>query len=273
MATLSVKDADLHYIQEGCGPDIVWIPGGDEVAEAWDHQFAAFSGSFRNTSYDPRGAGKTICHTLPPWTIEDHATDCAALVRAMCNPPVIMTGLSMGSLITLQFAIDYPELVRLAIPMGTGAVATGFAREWMIAEVAFRRAGGKLPPDFAVSHYAAFSYPSEVLGNDELWAKIKERVGSNYGERDGDLLAAQWQACIDFDVVDRLPGCDVPIHVIGFSEDCQAPALMGKRAAALAGNGHFHLLQGLGHVSCELHKPEIVNAKIKEIIELEGIAV
>jgi hypothetical protein len=46
------------------------------------------------------------------------------------------------------------------------------------------------------------------------------------------------------------------MHVIAFSEDCQAPAPLGRRVAELAGNGHFHLLQGLGHVSCEVHKPE-----------------
>jgi pimeloyl-ACP methyl ester carboxylesterase len=266
MPTLSLQDVDLHYIQAGTGLDIVWIPGGDEVADAWDQQFAQFSGSFRNTSFDPRGAGKTTCHTRPPWTIADFAADCAALVRAKCEPPVIMIGLSMGSLIALQFAIDYPDLVRLAIPMGTFARATGFSLDWMTAEVNFRRAGGQLPSDFAVTHYAAFSYPSEVLGNDELWKKIRDRVGGNYGHRDGELLAAQWQACIDFDVVDQLPHCHVPIEVIGFSEDCQAPSPMGRRVAELAPNAEFHLLQGLGHVSCEVHRPEVVNNKIREII-------
>jgi 3-oxoadipate enol-lactonase len=272
MATLSLKDAELRFIQDGNGPDIVWIPGGDEVAEAWDQQFAEFRSSFRNTSFDPRGAGKTICHTRPPWTIADYAADCAELVKAKCKPPVIMIGLSMGSLITLQFAIDYPELVRLAIPMGTAAKATGFSRDWMIAEVKFRRAGGQLPPDFAVTHYAAFSYPSEVLGNDELWTKIRDRVGVNYGHRDGELLVAQWQACIDFDVVDQLPTCHVPIEVIGFGEDCQCPAPMGRRVAALAPNANFQLLPGLGHVSCEVHKPEVVNNKIREIISRHGMA-
>jgi 3-oxoadipate enol-lactonase len=270
MAVLAIKDVDLHFIQDGNGPDVVWIPGGDEVAEAWDHQFATFRGCFRNTSFDPRGAGRTLCHTRPPWTIADYASDCAALIAAKCRPPVIVVGLSMGSFIALQMAIDYPELVRLAIPMGTAAKATGFSRDWMIAEVKFRRAGGTLPADFAVTHYAAFSYPAEVLGNDELWLKIRDRVGGNYGHRDGEMLVAQWQACIDFDVVDRLPKCEVPIHVIGFDQDCQAPAPMGKRAAELAGNGHFHLLQGLGHVSCEVHKPDVVNAKIREIISLHA---
>src|ERR1700730_17529790 len=133
MAILPLKAVDLRYIQEGSGPDIVWIPGGDEVADAWDQQFAEFRGSFHNTSFDPRGAGQTVCRTPPPWTIADFAADCAALVREKCKPPVIMIGLSMGSLITLQFAIDYPELVRLAIPMGASAKATGFSRDWVIA--------------------------------------------------------------------------------------------------------------------------------------------
>lgn len=234
MSTLALEDCDLRFIQSGDGPDIVRIPGGDEVAESWDAQFAALGTAFRNTSLDPRGAGKTLCHSSPPWTIADYAADCAALINSQCKPPVILIGLSMGSLITLQVPLDYPELVRLAIPMGTLATATGFCRDWMIAEVNFRRAGGKLPAEFAVAHYTAFSYPSEVLGNDELWGRIRDRVRANYGERDGELLAAQWQACIDFDVVNRLPDCKVPIEVIGFEQDCQAPPALGKRVAELA---------------------------------------
>jgi pimeloyl-ACP methyl ester carboxylesterase len=270
MATLSLKDVDIRYIQQGAGPDIVWVPGGDEVAEAWDHQFAAFP-QFRNTSFDPRGAGQTVCRAPLPWTIPDFAADCAELIKAVCKPPVILIGLSMGANIVEQVAVDYPDLVRLAIPMGTCAEATGFCRDWMIAEVNFRKAGGQLPPDFAVFHYAAFSYPSEVLGNEELWTKIRRRIEANYGHRDNDFLIAQWQACIDFNVVDKLPGCNVPMHVIAFSEDCQAPAPLGRRVAELAGNGHFHLLQGLGHVSCEVHKPEVVNAEIRGIIDSEGL--
>jgi pimeloyl-ACP methyl ester carboxylesterase len=272
MALLPLNDVDLRYIQDGAGPDIVWVPGGDEVAEAWDQQFAAFRDSFRNTSFDPRGAGQTRCRIPPPWAIADFAADCAALIRAVCKPPVILVGLSMGSKITLQVALDYPELVRLAIPMGTSAKATGFSRDWMMSEVAFRRAGGRMPADFAATHYAAFSYPSEVLGNDELWEKIKNRVGGNYGERDGEMLIAQWQACIDFDIVDQLPHCRVPIHAIGFDQDLQTPPPLVKRMASLAGNGHFHLLPGLGHVSCEVHKPDVVNAKLREIISLEAAA-
>lgn len=271
MSFLSLQDAELWYVQSGAGPDIVWVPGGDNVAEDWADQVSFFGSGFRNTAFDPRGAGKTVSRRDPPWSIEDMARDCAELIRAVCKPPVYVVGLSMGSFVTLQMAVSYPELVRGAIAMGTAARPTGFCREWMTAEVEFRRAGGRLSPDFAVHHYGAFMYPSEVLGDDALWARLKPFVARSYGEREGQFLAAQWQACIDFDVTEQLPHCSVPIHVIGFSQDMQAPPTLGKRAAALAGDGHFHLLEGLGHLSLVGHRPEVVNGRILEIIHsIEG---
>ena len=176
MAFLELPDAKLWYLQEGRGPDIVWIPGGDNVAEDWDHQVRSFAGQFRNTAFDPRGAGRTESRRPPPWSIADMAADCAGLIRTVCQPPVTVVGLSMGSLVTLQLALDFPELVRCAIPMGTEAKPTGFARDWMIAEVEFRRSGGRLSPDFAVHHYGAFMYPSEVLGDEELWYALRPFV-------------------------------------------------------------------------------------------------
>jgi pimeloyl-ACP methyl ester carboxylesterase len=81
------------------------------------------------------------------------------------------------------------------------------------------------------------------------------------------FLAAQWQACIDYDATERLPQCQVPIHVIAFSEDMQTPVPHGRRVAKLAPKGHFHLLDGLGHVSMAGHRAEEVNNCIRQIIE------
>jgi 3-oxoadipate enol-lactonase len=267
VAFLDLPDAKLWYVQQGNGPDIVWIPGGDNVAEDWGGQFEALSDRFRNIAFDPRGAGRTESRRDPPWSIADMAADCAALIRAVCKPPVVVAGLSMGSMVALQVALDYPELVRCAIPMGTCAKSTGFLRDWMIAEVEFRKAGGRLSPEFAIHHYGAFMYPSAVLGDEKLWNEVRPFVARSYGEREGGFLAAQWQACIDFDVADRLPACQVPIHVIAFSQDMQTPASHGKLVAELAPKGHFHLLEGLGHVSLAGHRPSDVNRRIGEIID------
>ena len=270
MPFLNTPEAKLFYIQNGAGPDIVWIPGGDSVATDWEEQFRAFEGQYRNTSFDPRGAGQTVSHREPPWLIENFAEDCAALIRAVCRPPVVLVGLSMGSLIVIQLALDHPELVRTAIAMGVSGRAEGFLMDWLKAEVEFRRQGGRLSRDFAICHYASFMYPPAVLNDPGLWAQVKPIVDRSYGERDGDALAAQWQACIEFDATDRLPTCTVPLHVIAFSEDLQAPPEQGRRVAELAPDGHFHLLDGLGHMSLAGHQPSQVIACIRQILGTQG---
>jgi len=268
MPTLCCDGANLHYSQTGSGKDIVWVPGGDNIGTDWHYQTDAFDGAFRNTTHDPRGAGRTEALVGPPWSISDMAADCAQLIEAVCEPPVILVGLSMGALITQQVAIDYPNLLRCAVPMGTatgGGEGANYFNDWMVAEVEYRRGGDHLRGDMAVGHYSILMYPPEALADDDLWPEIKEFVYASYGDRDPDMLVAQWQACIDYNVRDRLPDCLVPMHVFGFSHDLQAPWPYCKEVADRAGNGHFHFFEGLGHLSLVGHRHEQVNAKLAEI--------
>jgi pimeloyl-ACP methyl ester carboxylesterase len=267
---LRVAEAALAYEQTGAGPDVVWLAAGDNPGSNWRrYQTPAFEPGFRNTTYDARGVGATRSVTRPPWSIPDHAADLASLIEACCAPPVFLVGLSMGSLIAVQLAHDRPELVRCAIVMGTCVRKTGFIREWEEAEIALRRAGRELPAAFATAHYAMQYYPAAALGDDALWERIKPFVESDFAARDGELLAAQWQACLDFDSSELLPRCRAPIHAVAFSEDVQTPPVRVREVAELAADGHFHLLEGLGHGSAFGHRPDDVNACVRAIIERE----
>ncbi|HEX5192800.1 MAG TPA: alpha/beta hydrolase [Solirubrobacteraceae bacterium] len=264
---LELEGATIAYRQSGAGPDIVWLAAGDNPGDNWRyHQTPAFDDAYRSTTYDARGVGATTSATDPPWPIEEHAADLAALIEAVCDPPVFLVGLSMGSLIAVQIAHDRPELVRAALVMGTCVRKTGFIRDWEQAEIDFRREGGTLPPMFATAHYAMQYFPADALGDDETWERIKPLVSAGFADRDGAMLAAQWQACLDYDSGPLLPHIDVPIHAIAFSEDVQTPPQRVREVAALAANGHFHLLQGLGHGSAFGHRPDVVNDRLRAII-------
>jgi pimeloyl-ACP methyl ester carboxylesterase len=187
-----VDGATLFYEQTGAGPDIVWLAAGDHPGSNWRRfQTPAFEPGFRNTTYDARGVGATAADDAPPWPIETHARDCAALIEAVCAPPVFLVGLSMGSLIATELACTRRDLVRAALVMGTCVRKTGFIREWEEAEIALHRDGAGLPGDFATAHYAMLYYPAEVLGDDELWARIRPLVAQDFAARDGRMLAAQ----------------------------------------------------------------------------------
>lgn len=270
---LSLPDATLAYEQSGDGPDIVWLAAGDNPGSNWRRfQTPAFEPGYRNTTYDARGVGATRSDSPPPWDITVHAEDLAAVIDAVCEPPVTLVGLSMGSLIAVQLAHDRPDLVQRAIVMGTCVRKTGFIREWEEAEIALRRAGYTLPRAFATAHYAMQYYPAEVLGDDRLWEQIKPFVAADFAERDGAMLAAQWQACLDYDSSELLPAIQAPVHAVAFSEDVQTPPQRVREVAALAANGHFHLLPGLGHGSAFGHRPGDVNRCIRTIIETAAAA-
>ncbi len=264
--TIDADGTIVHYIQDGDGPDIVWVPAGDQECDVYHAQFEAFRDRYRCTCFDPRGAGATVPATDPPWAIPDFAADCAELIRQVCRPPVVLVGLSLGALITQEVALQFPELLRVAIPMGTMARKTGFAVEWERAEIDLASKGIALPSEFSVIHYGILSYPAEVLGDDDLWARVRPFVSSAYGQRDPRMLAAQWQACLEYDSLERLPACQVPMHVIAFDQDLQTPPSRGRVVANAAKDGHFHLLEGLGHFSVFGHRPDVVSECIREIL-------
>lgn len=268
MPKLKLDDVTLHYDQSGAGPDLVWLAAGDHPGANWRRwQVPAFEPGWRNTTYDARGVGATVSSSDPPWPIEAHAADLALLIEAVCSPPVALAGLSMGSLIAVQLAHDRPDLVSCAAVMGTCVKKTGFIWEWEESEIRLARSGPALPSDFATAHYALLYYPAEVLGDDRLWAELRAFIADDFGDRDPQMLAAQWQACLEYDSSAILPRTTVPIHAIAFSQDVQTPPQRVREVASLAANGHFHLLEGLGHGSAFGHRPDEVNACIRSIVE------
>ena len=262
---LTADGVTMRVVIEGSGPDVVFIPGGDQTAEAYSQQFARLRNDFRCISYDPRGAGETLSPPAP-WTMNDYAVDCAAVIDAFCSGHAVVTGLSLGGLVTQQVAIDFPGKVSLAIPMGTSAYIDGFTRDWMQAEIDLRKDGVVLPDYFLAPHYAVYAFPAKALHEPTLWEELKESYTTRFANRAPQDLIDQWEACLEFDCREGLKTCPVPFHVISFSEDVQTAPAMCKVVADLAMNGHFYEIEGLGHVSMTRHRPDVVAHKLREII-------
>jgi pimeloyl-ACP methyl ester carboxylesterase len=143
----------------------------------------------------------------------------------------------------------------------------GWCWDYQEAEIEFRRAGGRLDGMMGVTHYAAMLYPARVLGDPELWPRIREEFTDwmDSGENEASLIP-QWEMCLRFDQTDQLPTCQVPIHVIAGAEDVQAPPQDAKVVADLAPNGTYRLIDGMGHCSIYGHLHDTLNPMIEELI-------
>lgn len=265
---LTANGVTMRVVVAREGPDIVFVPGGDQTAEGYSQQFARLSDTYRCISYDPRGAGKTTAPP-PPRSIADYAADCAAVIDAFVAGKAVVCGLSLGGLVTQQTAIDFPDKVRLAIPMGTSAYIDGFTRDWVQAEINLRKDGVTLSDYFRAPHFAVYAFPASALHDPELWEQVKEAYTIRFRDRAAQDTIDQWEACLDFGWRAELKTCSVPMHVIAFSEDVQTAPVMCKAVSDLAPKGVYHEIPGLGHVSMTRHKPEIVAAKIRGILASE----
>ncbi len=118
--------------------------------------------------------------------------------------------------------------------MGTGAWSTGWGWDYQEAEIDFRRAGGNLGGMMGVAHYAAMLYPARALGDRELWPKLKALMleWMESGENETSLVP-QWDASLRYDQRAALPSVRVPVHVLAFAEDVQAPPQDGEEVARL----------------------------------------
>lgn len=267
---LTANGVTMRVVVQGEGPAVVFVPGGDQTADAYSQQFERLSDSYRCISFDPRGAGRTSSPS-PPWSMADYAADCAAVIDAFAQGQAVVCGLSLGGLVTQQTAIDFPDKVRLAIPMGTSAYIDGFTRDWMQAEIDLRKDGVKLPDYFLAPHYAVYAFPAKALHDPELWSELKAAYTERFRDRDPQDTIDQWEACLKFDCREALKTCPVPMHVVAFSEDVQTAPAMCKVVSDLAPKGVFHEIPGLGHVSMTRHQPDIVATKLREILAAELI--
>ena len=262
------SEAAIHYIQHGTGPDVVFVSGGGLATDWHPYQIPFFEREFRCTTFDNRGIGATACDVPQPWPLESFARDTAELIEAVCNPPVALVGLSLGGAIVQQIAIDFPQLLRCVVTMGTGARSIGWGWDYQKAEIDYRRAGGSLDGMMAVTHYAAMLYPARVLGDRVLWPKLRADLLGwiDSGENEASLIP-QWEACLLYDQRERLPSCTVPMHVLAFTEDVQAPMQDAEELGELTPTAELHLFEGMGHGSIYGHTHDVLNPFIRGLVE------
>jgi 3-oxoadipate enol-lactonase len=121
----------LRYEVAGDGAElVVFTHGFGATAETWRHQVAALAPSYRVLTWDLRAHGRSGSPD-EPITIGSLAADLAAVVRTVGGGhPAHALGHSAGGVITMRFAIDFPELVRSLILVGTASECNAKAHAW-----------------------------------------------------------------------------------------------------------------------------------------------
>ena len=111
-----VNGARLYYEAMGKGPAVVFVHGGLVDSRMWDAQMKPLSKHFRVVRYDIRGYGRSPAPTGEYWPHED----LRALLDYLKIEKATLVGLSLGGIVSADFALEYPARVERLVLVGSG---------------------------------------------------------------------------------------------------------------------------------------------------------
>lgn len=98
----------LHYIAEGAGETLLFVPGWLMPAEIWRPQIDYFARSYRVIAFDPRSQGDSQVAASGN-NIRRRADDLNELIAHLRSPRVVLIGWSLGVLESLLYVWTYGD--------------------------------------------------------------------------------------------------------------------------------------------------------------------
>jgi 3-oxoadipate enol-lactonase len=118
-----VNGTKLYWETAGIGETIVLIHGSFGDRRFWDFQFAALSKKYKVLRYDVRGYGKSaLPKSEEPYT---DAEDLNALMESLKIKKAHICGLSLGSIVGIDFALAHPDKLISLILCGPRVAGDG----------------------------------------------------------------------------------------------------------------------------------------------------
>ncbi|KAI9029117.1 Alpha/Beta hydrolase protein [Hyaloraphidium curvatum] len=262
---------EVHEPAPGAPPlgALLLLPGLACSLALWDPAFLGrlTQSGFRVVAMNNRGAGGST-RPAGKWTLGEMARDCAAVLDAAGERRAAVLGHSMGGMVAMRFACDFPGRVSSLLVLGAGAGAkyakspgaalAGYflalqACSWLHpwASWASSSAGawvrdaerGTIQKMFAAISVSSANPGGAAANAGELWARHWERAGDGPALSEGQV----WATYVD--LLEDVRKLSCPAAVVCGTEDCFQPkeaiealhgAIPGSELVWLEGYNHWY---------------------------------
>ena len=200
-------------------PAIVLVNSLGTDLRMWDPQIALLSRSLRVVRFDCRGHGGS---DVPegPYTIERFGLDLLVLLDTLQIERAHLCGLSLGGMIALWFALQYPERVARAVFANT-ATRIGTVESWNARIDAVRTGGMAAVRDAVLARFLSEEFRQR---HPEVTRQIAEMIEATNPR--GYIGACE--ALRDTDLREMIPAIRVPSLIIAGELDESTPPLQAQ---------------------------------------------
>ena len=233
-------------------PTVVFIHGSGGNSHFWKAQVEGLTERVNTVALDLPGHGRSGGDGKD--TIADYSLAVDEFVDAIEVPKAILCGLSLGGAIVQQLLIDFTERFGAGILIGTGA-------KLKVLPAIF---------DAIENDYAAFAemvYKFATSGKTA--AQTTQLFKKELIACPPEVTYGDFQACNQFNVMERLDEISVPVLVISAEEDKLTPPKYAQFLEDGIPNAVRKHIHAAGHI-VPMEKPQEVNQAIIEFLDRHG---
>lgn len=267
MPRFQAKDVQIHYIEEGEGEALLFIPGLIGLSKMWEFQFPYFSGRYRCISFDHRGSGESD-KPKEGYTTAQITEDAAALLDHLGIERAHIAGASTGGCILQNLCLDHPDRVGLAVFTNTWTRADEYMTRLQIARRRILHAYGQ---EAYIEVNSIWTSGPAMFRNDlEILLDLEKRQKETIA--DPDILTARIDMTLAHDRLDEIPNIAHKALIVAAKDDPLTPPYFAEDLSAMIEGSSLHLLETGGHNSYR-RNPEGWNAAVDAFLrENEGAA-
>lgn len=246
MPKVNTNGINMNYEERGTGEPLILIMGLGADGLTWEDHVKVYEQHFRCILVDNRGAGHSDKPT-GPYSTRMMAEDVVGLMAALNIDKAHVSGISMGSGIAQELAINYPKRI----------LSLTLVASWDRCDVYTKRIFEMFRSLRETSDPVAFG---RLL---QLWIFTPEWHNSNIEDllrREAagtkhpnpmplSAFQAQCDACIEHDTRGRLHAIQAPVLITSGDKDLFTPLhysqgiasqIVGSELAVFEGGGHTH---------------------------------
>lgn len=260
---------EIAYWLHGEGTPLMLITGWGTPASAWGPLPQVLSQmGYTVVVLENRDVGRSSPCEGIEYSMEDMASDAAAVLDDAGLESVYLLGISMGGMIAQQFVLDHPKRVQGLILMATdpGQPTRVPASMEFLSEVMFAQQDGD-PRAWMVQLVTKLTGPQfheQHMDRLEMYAGARVDQGPDAGG-----FMRQLNAIRGFSSWDRLQQIKVPTLVMHGKDDQLIPFPNGEMIASRIPGVEFIPLDGVGHL-IPLEVPELTLSTIHRFFPVEA---
>jgi len=236
--------ADVHYLERGNGPTVVFLHGIGADSESFAFQLEAFAtAGYHAVSWDMPGYGRSL--PLTPMTFPGLAKRLRQLLEELNVSAVHMVGHSIGGMIVQQLArTAQDKLLTMVLAQTSPAFGSkdGEFQRRFVTERLQPLQQGQSMADIATEVLPSLVGVDPDRKGVELAQKCMSRVPN-------DSYVAAVKCLVEFEGRDHLPLIAVPTLVLAGENDSNAPVSMMKKMAKKIPGAEFTVIPGAGHLA------------------------